>query len=658
MKKVLFLIIIFAIHNFAQSSTKYFIYFKDKGIDKTAQLSKSSFEYNQAINSLSERSLKRRIKKLGENSITFEDLPIKSEYVEGINESGAKIVWKLKWFNAVSAYLSRDELKKISNLTFIDKIEKVKTINYKRDTILETKLSKTVGVSDAKYNLNYGPSLSQVELSDVPIIHDAGFSGQGVLVGILDAGFAWQTHPALQDRDILAERDFVNGDDITDDGDASHGTAVFSIIGGFDEGQIIGPAYSAQYVLAKTEDVYSETSVEEDNYAAAMEWMDSIGVDITTTSLGYSEFDNEEDNYTYADMDGKTTIVTRASEIAFSKGILTIVAAGNEGNTSWKYITAPADGFNTIAVGAVSSDGSLAPFSSVGPTFDRRIKPELVARGVGCYLARAYLNDYTYDSGTSVSAPIVSGIASQLLSAFPYLSNEQARDILILAGDRFNNPNNQYGYGLLSSMRALEYPNVKLANTTPNNEYPSINKLFLDSLGVFEDSVFILYTVNSEEIIFREKMVNDGNNIYSFNYEGNLSNKVNFEFEYLDSTMVMRHFPTDGKFIFINGSNNILYEPDDNPELTPTDLKLSQNYPNPFNELTSFELLVPEKTIAKIKIYNILGQKVKTINYVPGVSEYYWDVSIDCGGKVSTGVYIYSATSETDIISKKMIYLK
>ena len=658
MKKTLLSIFLITSLTLAQNRTKSFIYFKDKGIDKTAQLSKSSHEYHQAVSLLSERSIKRRIKNFGENIITYEDLPIKSEYIEAINSSGAKIVWKLKWFNALSAYLTEKQFTEISSFAFVDKIEKVKTIDYRRDEKLETSLHKRVGVSNSKYNLNYGPSLAQVELSDVPIIHDAGFSGEGVLIGILDAGFAWQDHPALQSRDILAERDFVNGDDITDDGDASHGTAVFSLIGGFDEGNIIGPAFDAQYVLAKTEYIYSETHVEEDNYAAALEWMDSIGVDIATTSLGYSEFDEGEGDYTYADMDGKTTIVTRASELAFSRGILTISSAGNEGNKSWKYITAPSDGFNTLAVGAVSSDGSLAAFSSVGPTSDGRIKPEFVTQGVGCYHARAYSNDYKYGSGTSYSAPIASGIASQLLSAFPYLSNEQLRKTLILASDSLNNPNNKYGYGLLSAKRALEYPNIKLAGTY---EFPSINKLFLDSLGVFEDSVFILYTINSEEKIYRSKMVNRGNSIYSFYYEGDLFDKVNFEFEYLDSTLVLKYSPPEGKYSFINGTTDVIIDINGSSNPIFNDFKLSQNYPNPFNPLTRFELSVPEEMFVSIVVYNILGQKVKTITtgYLkPGAFQYYWDGSNDFGGKVSTGVYIYSASSKTKITSKKMVFLK
>ncbi len=661
MKKAIIILALLASFTFAQSSTKYFIYFKDKGVDKTAQLSKSSIEYSQALNSLSERSIKRRIKNFGENSITFEDIPIKPEYIDTINKSGAKIVWKLKWFNAVSAYLSDSQFVEISDYAFVDRIEKVKIIDFKRDEKFETKLDKTLDVANANYKLDYGPSLTQAELSDVPIVHDAGFAGEGVLIGILDAGFAWQNHPALNSRNILAERDFVNGDYITDDGDGGHGASVFSILGGFDEGSLIGPAYNSQFVLAKTEYIYTETHVEEDNYAAALEWMDSIGVDITNTSLGYTEFDAGEGDYTYNDMDGKTTIVTRASELAFSKGILTISSAGNLGNSSWKYISAPSDGFNTIAVGAVSSNRKLASFSSVGPTFDGRTKPEFVTQGVGCYRARAYSNDYGYGSGTSFSAPIASGIAAQLSSAFPYLTNKQLRTILIEASDSVQNPNNEYGYGLLSAVTALEFPNIK----EETGKYV-LNKMFIEKNISEGDSVYVkIYDKSTNAIPLYTMKKN--NHYYFLNlpqYPEGTELRILFSIESGDSL-----YSLNKQYKFIYGALDIVSSTEIiDPNPIPNDFNLSQNYPNPFgkaihsgNPLTYFELSVPEKMFIKIRIYNILGEKVKTITteyFNPGVYKYYWNGITDGGNKVSTGVYILSATSKLNTVSKKMIYIK
>ena len=189
-----------------------------------------------------------------------------------------------------------------------------------------------------------------------------------------------------------------------------HGTYVFSILAGIVDSVLIGPAFNSSFILAKTEDIRSETHIEEDNYAAALIWMENLGVDITTSSLGYNIFDSGY-SYTYADMNGRTTIVTKAAELAFQRGVSTFTSAGNEGNNSWGYILAPADGFNTIAVGAVNDLGNVAGFSSHGPTYDGRIKPEVVAHGVNVYGAVSGTNNgYQFNNGTSAAAPIASGI--------------------------------------------------------------------------------------------------------------------------------------------------------------------------------------------------------------------------------------------------------
>ena len=664
MKKTIILILLLTSISFAQSSAKYFIYFKDKGVERTNQLSKTSIEYNKAINSLSERSIKRRIKSMGSNYITYGDIPVSENYVSKIKNSGAKIVWKLKWFNAVSAILTDKQHSKISKYNFVDRIERVKKLKHKKDIIEEAKLQKIFNTNNSEYNFNYGPSLTQYELSDIPIIHDAGFSGNGVLIGMLDAGFAWKTHPALSSRKVIAERDFVYGDGNTDDGDASHGTATFSLIGGFDEGNIVAPAFKAQYVLAKTEDIRSETHLEEDNYVAALEWMDSLGVDITTTSLGYNTFDSGEGDYTYADMDGKTTIVTKASELAFSRGILTVNSAGNEGNNSWKYITAPSDGFNTICVGAVKSDRVLASFSSVGPSYDGRIKPEIVAQGVSCYHAKVGKVNYGYGSGTSFSCPIAAGITAQLLSAFPYLSNTQMRSIIIEACDSTENPNNKYGYGLLSAKSALEFPNIKLPNASSGEQVSSINRIFIDNNGIEKDSLFMLFTVNSEVGMSRQKMLDGGNNLYSAPIYGAIGDTIHFWFEYQNLNSIIIRSPLLGSYSVVSGKTNVTLGVDGgevNPNPIPNNFELGQNYPNPFNPLTHFVLSIPEASFITVSVYNILGEKVKTLaskNFIAGNHKFSWNGSDDFGGKVASGVYIYTAISKSNFQSKKLLYLK
>jgi len=656
MKKIIFLIYVLISVSFAQSSSKYLIYFKDKGIDEKSSLLKNSVQYQKAKNAISERSIKRRIKTLGQDYITFEDLKINENYISEIEQNGVKIIWKLKWLNAISAILNENQYQIIAQYNFVSKIEKVKKLKYRTDKATETKFKKLLKNPKLNYKFDYGLSLTQYELSDIPIVHKYGFTGEGVLIGILDAGFAWENHPALSGRHVIAERDFVNGDSNTDDGDASHGTAVFSLIGGFDEGKIVAPAFNAKYVLAKTEYIYSETNLEEDNYAAGLEWMDSIGVDITTTSLGYTEFDVGEKSYLYSDMDGKTTVVTKASELAFSRGITTINSAGNEGNNAWKYISAPADGFNTIAVGAVTSDTVLANFSSIGPTFDGRIKPEIVTQGVACYHASAYSNSYNYGMGTSYSAPIAAGIAAQLLSAFPYLTNEQIRIILLQAGNKAENPDNMYGYGLLSAKRAIEFPNVELLL---NSNSFNINKIIIDSLGIFNDSLYLNYLINSSNEFLQIGSKLNSNGYFQNNLTTNSNDIIKFYFEYKDSNLNSKRIPEIGLYQLKLSSKEITL--DFEIPVYSVDFEISQNFPNPFNSTTSFFIKSTIGTNIKVEIFNVLGQKVKTLfsGLNNSITTYFsWNALDNFGFKVSSGVYIYQIVANNEIISKKMIYIK
>src|SRR4030065_580429 len=316
---ILWIFIVFTSISFSQS--KYFIFFKDKGVKPSAKLEKSSGVYNNALSLLSEKSIERRINNMGENDfITYEDLPLNKAYVLQIEELGIKIENKLRWFNAVTAYLLEAEKNKVSSFSFVKKIEPVMKFVFKS--------------------------------------------------------------PELEAPSQLFKDESTENDSLDNPSQHNHGTLVFSIVGGFKEGSLIGSAFGSDFILAKTEDIRSEKHIEEDKYAAALEWMESYGVDITSSSLGYSTFDPPEFSYTYADMDGKTTIVTKALELTFRRGVVTVSSAGNEGGTSWFYITAPADGINTLAIGAVNNDNQIAAFSSRGPSYDGRIKPDVVTQGV------------------------------------------------------------------------------------------------------------------------------------------------------------------------------------------------------------------------------------------------------------------------------------
>lgn len=659
MKKIVaFFLFVFLTISYSQ--TKYLIYFKDKGINKNQTLSKASVLYNEAVNSLSERSIERRKKSMGDNFITYEDLPIKQDYINDLVDSGVKIVWKLKWFNAVSTYLTDEQKNKIQRLPFIDKIEPVKTIAYKRtnNNISSTSLYKSSTIS----SFDYGPSYGQDELIKIPEVQAKGIDGEGVVIGLLDSGFRWKTHESLEARKVIAEYDFVFNDSVTSNqpGDIpaqdAHGTNVFSIIGGFKQGEIIGPAFNSRYILAKTEDERSESHIEEDNYARALIWMDSIGVDITSSSLGYNQFDDSTENYTYADMNGKTAIVTKAAEMAFQRGILTMTAAGNEGLTEWHYIIAPADGFNTIAVGAVDNNNIVAGFSSRGPTYDGRIKPDIVAQGVHVYHADP--NDstgYSSGNGTSYAAPLAAGTAALLLSTYPYLTNVQARDILLRTAGNFYTPDNNRGYGLVSATKAISFPNLE----NVNEEY-DLHKIFLNHNRINPSTVVLNY--------FEEGA---GTKQLKMNYDGKLkydavlpvlSNGIKVEFYFTFSDSLGQHFrePVNVDYSF-NYGNLLVKTFKDTKETAFIDSVLDQNIPNPFNGTTKIRFNSAGNENAQITIYNILGKKVKVLFEGvsrPGINSFYWDGITGTGIQAASGIYIYTLNLNGKSYSRKMLYLK
>ncbi len=651
MKKIV-LIIILLPFVILLPQEKYFIYFKDKG--KHISLLKSSPGYRQALEKISPRALVRRQKVMNNDSlITFEDLPVNLAYTSQLKSIGIKIVNELDWFNAVSAYLDSNLKKQAENLPFVKKIIPVKVLSFRNIQPGHSSLVKSTNSTEP----GYGNSYEQLALSEVPAVHAKGITGSGIIIGVLDTGFDWKYHEALKNADVLDEYDFVFHDSVTANqsgdvpGQDSHGTFVFSVISGYKDSTLIGAAYGSSFILAKTEDTRSETHIEEDNYAAALEWMENLGVDVTSSSLGYNEFTSGT-SYTYADMNGHTTIVTRAAELAFQRGVVTITAAGNEGNNKWYYIIAPADGYNTIAVGAVYSDNLVAPFSSRGPTFDGRIKPDVVAMGVDVYGASTNgTNIYTFGNGTSSATPIAGGIAGLLLSAFPHLSNVQVRDIFHETSDNSEEPDNDRGYGLLSAARAISFPNLQ----NLNSRY-IIHKAFIDSFSAAD--VRLHYSTDNTD--FNEIGMNAENN-FAFKAQlpsFTLNQEVNFYFTFSDENGNIHRDPEERNYKIQYGdmkvSLNIALSP-------PADYVLSNNYPNPFNSYTTINFISEGNFPAELVIYDALGRKVKTlfkgISFA-GTNRSTWDGTGDRGFNTASGIYYYTLNLNGNLYSKKMVYLK
>ncbi len=392
------------------------------------------------------------------------DLPVYQPHVDQVAGWG-RIRHQTRWLNGVSVDLSPEAVEAVRALTFVRAVRPV--ARSERQSLGPafapdgTPLGRTLpDKALARGPDPYGPSYGQLQEVQVPAVHALGYTGNRVRMMMLDSGFR-KDHHAFSNTRVLAEYDYVFQDGNTqnepadDPGAHRHGTGTWATNGGFDPGHIVGPAYGAEFVLAKTEDIRSETQVEEDNYVAALEWADSLGVRVTSASLSYTCFDDEF-CYDYPLKDGDTPVISRAVDIASERGILCVNSAGNYGYQGPMSLGTPADADSVISVGAVDSLNVVAGFSSRGPSDDGRTKPEVVARGVATWWADAdEVDAYGPASGTSLSCPLVSGVAALLAEAHPEWSNMQIRSALMNTADRHSAPDNDYGWGRVDALAAL-----------------------------------------------------------------------------------------------------------------------------------------------------------------------------------------------------------
>ena len=472
---VVFFCSLLSFNSNAQGSAKYWISFKDK--------KSTPYSLNNPQAFLSNRSIERR--KKAKIFVNFQDLPVSPAYCKQIESFGLKLLHTSRWFNGGLFEVSDEsQISNIKKLSFVSNIEK------RSDAVVSSKSLIIKEVAEVRKALVDSNELSFYERGYPPLamikafgLHEKGFRGKGIMVAIIDAGFSSSDTLAVFDslranNQILGYRDFVEPGN-TNLNKSTHGSIVLGTLAANVPNYYVGGAPDATYWLLRSEDAETEYPSEEDNWVAAIEFADSAGVDIVNTSLGYFDFDNSKYNHTYKDLDGKTLRISIAAKLAAQRGILLAISAGNSGRTANPYIGAPADADEVLTVGAVNKNGIRSAFSSVGPTFDGRIKPSIVAQGeeIASFSSFGWMQAA---SGTSFSSPIAASAATCLLQAFPNCSVSEIIDAICKTASKASKPDSLTGYGIPDFDAAYNYLlQTTLAKTTALRIYPTIVSNFL-----------------------------------------------------------------------------------------------------------------------------------------------------------------------------------
>ena len=437
---------------------RYWVQFTDKN--------NTPYSIDRPEEFLSERSIQRRIK-YGV-ALDEKDIPVNPSYIEAVENAGATILNPSKWLNGVTIETNSESvLNAIEKLPFVKKTralhdEPLKQMIKNESFMYEMNAESVVDMDVVRGH--YGKAQIQIELLNGIALHDMGYQGEGMWIGICDSGYEGaDVHDIFQNmRDenrLLGTKDFVykNGIVYSDD---HHGTACLGLMAGYMPGTYVGTAPKASYFLCRTENINSENIIEEYNWVSAAEYMDSIGIDMISTSLGYISFDNPEASHVYSDFDGKTCIITIGAEIASSRGILCVAAAGNEGDNDFPYVGGPGDGKNVLTVGGVKADGTRAGFSSIGPTYDGRIKPDVMSFAYAVTVASPGNNFYE-GNGTSFAAPSLAGMLACYWQARRDAPEGKIREVIKKSSNNYSSPNNEYGYGIPDFEKALDMLNLE-----------------------------------------------------------------------------------------------------------------------------------------------------------------------------------------------------
>ena len=405
---------------------------------------------------LSEKAIERRRRQhLGIDST---DLPIPPAYLSQIAATGAEVIVKSKWNNTVLVGIDKaKQYKDLQSLPFVVHTKKVYTgQEEKKSSHTRDHFHAILNRLDTVYDSNYGVAREQIAMVGGIGLHSRGYTGKGMTIAVFDAGFMNADRiPALTKIKIEGTHDFLSKDKEDMYRGESHGTMTLSVIAVNEPGVFIGTAPDATFWLFRCEDDATETSAEEDYWTAAAEFADSVGVDVISSSLGYHDFDDKTTSYHYYEQDGHTSLISSTSSMLASKGIIHVNSAGNDGMGTWKKINFPSDAEDMLSVGAVTPQGVNASFSSLGPTADGRVKPDVVALGSPTAVVSSR-GTLTSEQGTSFSTPVISGMVACLWQALPDKTAKEIIELVRQSGNNYEHPDNVYGYGLPDFTKALK----------------------------------------------------------------------------------------------------------------------------------------------------------------------------------------------------------
>ena len=674
--------------------------FTDKGIHDERAFGDA---VRRAGEQLSDRARARRAREQGGRfAADHDDVAVPSRYVEAVRSTGARVRHVSRWLNAVSVMADEPEARRIAALPFVRAVlplrlsRRVEPVSVgpaiegipepedrRGDAGLAPRAAGPGSPAPALNKpTNYGPSVTQLGDIRVLAVHDSGYSGAGVVVAMFDTGYN-KSHSATIQLKRIAERDFIwedgeTANQIPPDGAAQwdHGTGTWAVAGGYWPSNLIGPAYNAAFALAKTEYVPSETPAEEDNWVAAAEWSDSLGVDVISSSLAYLDFDGASNDYTWADLDGYTTTVAQAAVFAHRRGIVVANAMGNEG-PGGRSLWSPADADSILSCGAVTSGNtssggnSIAVFSGRGNTSDGRIKPEVVAQGVGTYWAVASNNNAIgLANGTSLSTPLVAGAAALVREAHPEWTVAQVREALMLTADRAGAPDSVYGWGRID-VRAAIWSSLHGPPVFPrpfNLLVPSMNAVVTSSPLTLRwrrttdptPGDAITYTVTlrqlpSNQVVFTQTTPDSAATV-----AGYMGPSTTYEWSVVATDLLGHGRGAREAFRFTTGATTDVAIP---PAVSG--VVLGQNRPNPFLRATDIPFTLfgsGSPAPASLRIFDAQGRLVRTLlDSMQPTSRAYvirWDGTDEHGRPAAAGIYFYTLRAAGRELVRRLVLLR